>query len=97
MVKTCRTCGSLQAWCHVAGILPPDGGSFGCELWGKRETPLVVDELAAALYWLLNLHHGVSKGGPRYEVVGREWDEALQAGMQAHSRYQEFDKSERIC
>jgi len=47
------------------------------------------EELANALYWLLNLHHGVSRGGPRYTVIGREWEEALDRGQRVHARYQE--------
>ncbi|GAG39825.1 unnamed protein product [marine sediment metagenome] len=53
MEKKCRTCDTLQGYCHAAGILPPGGGTFGCELWGKRETPPLVNELADAVSALM--------------------------------------------
>ena len=56
--------------------------------------PLLVDELAEALYWLLNLHHDVSKGGSDpetgqpYPVTDEEWKAAIDKGMQVHACYQ---------
>ena len=55
----------------------------------------IADELADALYWLLNLHHGVSKGGndpetgQPYPVTGEEWKAAIDEGIRVHARYQE--------
>jgi len=59
-----------------------------CIDFEPRETPLLVDELDEALYWLLNLHHGVSRGGTEYPVTDAEWKDALDTGMRVHARYQ---------
>ena len=94
MPKTCRTCGSLQGYCHVAGVLPLDGGTFGCSEGDDKRKPLLVGELAEALYWLLNLHHNVSKAGndpetgQPYPVTGEEWKAAIDEGMRVHARHQ---------
>ena len=53
----------------------------------------LVDDLAEALYWLLMLRHGRSKGGkdPQtgepYPVTDEEWERAVFAGVKAHARY----------
>jgi len=88
MPKTCRTCKWASPRWRCAIRHRYLFGNEVMECHEPRETPLLVDELSLALEWLLNLHHNVSKGGTRYEVVGREWDEALQAGMQALARRQ---------
>ena len=92
MAKTCRTCEFCYPCygCSEEGM-PVDDiiTAHFCPDHKPRETPLLVDELAKALYWLLNLHHDVSKGGQRYAVVGIEWEEALDAGMRIHTRYKE--------
>ena len=99
-MATCRTCEFCYP-CYGCSEekMPLDHitTDHSCPEHKPRETPLLVDELAAGLYWLLNLHHGVSRGGSAYSVTDMEWKEALDAGMLAHARYQEFDKSERIC
>jgi hypothetical protein len=47
-----------------------------------RETCKAVND---ALYWLLNLHHGVSKGGAEYSPPSnQEWTEALETGIAQH-------------
>lgn len=84
MQKTCRTCGADRIW----GRCDIGFSEKNRSCWIPPKTPPLVDVLAEALCWLLNLHHGVSKGGTRYEMVGREWDEALQAGIQALARHQ---------
>lgn len=88
MAKTCRTCewASPRWRCAIRHRYLLGNEVMDCH--EPRETPLLMDVLAEALGWLLNLHHGVSRGGTRYEVVGREWDEALQAGTQALARHQ---------
>ena len=37
-----------------------------------------------ALYWLLNLHNGISKGHPN-PIIDSEWEAAVEAGMNAHA------------
>jgi len=34
-------------------------------------------KLYDALFWLLNLHHGCSKGGDKCEITDEEWKDAL--------------------
>jgi len=70
--------------------------SYTCEFSRQecRDLPPLVDELAEALYWLLNLHHNVSKAGndpetgQPYPVTGEEWKAAIDEGMRVHARYQ---------
>ena len=87
MAKTCRTCAARSWHCLVWRCEVTSGMAYPCRFWSKRETSLLVDELAGALYWLINLHHYVSKGGTKYPVTDTEWKEALDAGMRVHARY----------
>ena len=54
MAKTCRTCRSIYAlWrCARPDIFDADPND-SCEYHTKRETPLLVDELAETTQWLL--------------------------------------------
>ena len=43
-----------------------------------------------ALYWLLNLLHGQSKGGIEYNPPNsQEWEEAIEEGKKAHEQVKE--------
>ena len=98
MPRNCRTCKSarksglpelrcIHGWACDADYVV-------CDEHEERQIPLLArNELADALYWLLNLHHGVSRGGNNpetgqpYPVTREEWKAALNEGMRAHARY----------
>ena len=46
-------------------------------------------ELVAALEWLVNLCHGMSKGGPDCPVTDDEWQEAAILGAAILTKYHE--------
>ena len=86
-----------QALCRVTDDMIPMGDKnreHDCNYW-QQATPPLVDALAEALYWLLNLHHNVSKAGndpetgQPYPVTDEEWKAAIDEGMRVHARYQE--------
>lgn len=50
------------------------------------ELETALKEVDEALYWLLNLVHGNSKGGPDFSPPSNaEWIEAVEAGKDAHA------------
>lgn len=54
----------------------------------------IADDVDGALYWLLNLYHGNSRGGPEYNVTPAEWEEAVEGGKAAHERMRNWRKSQ---
>jgi hypothetical protein len=50
-------------------------------------------ELVAALRWLVNLCHGMSKGGPNCPVTDDEWQEAADTGAAILAKYKEANRA----
>ena len=96
----CRDC-RFVGWnpvCQKRNILNRDpvgdeSLEWDCVGFQPGPPPLVVG-LAEGLYWLLNLHHNVSKAGndpetgQPYLVTDEEWKAAIDEGMRVHARYQ---------
>jgi hypothetical protein len=77
----------LEEW-GARGVMVQreDLEAWAAEREELREACAAVND---ALYWLLNLHHGVSKGGAEYSPPSnQEWTEALETGIAQHERTQ---------